>query len=519
MLGYENSSELLGKQMHALIHHSEPDGSHYPAEKCHIYQAIREKQESHIDDEVLWRKDGSSFHAEYWFNPIVSQGHVTGAVVSFLDISERKQTEQALQKSEEKNRLLVENSLLCIHQFDTQGRISSINPAGLRMMGVAEEKDVVGQNYMDFVVEEDYDRVQGLLQAALKGKPSVYEIKLITGQVFSSSFVPIFSDDGTVIRIMGQTVDITKRRKIEEELEDHRNHLEQQVRERTAELEQKGVELARATQLKSDFLANMSHELRTPMNSIIGFTDQVIKRSADKLAPLQLNNLRNVEQSAHHLLDLINGLLDLSKIEAGKMEVYAETFDFATLVQEVFHLTQPMLEDKPVELKTDLLGGDIQLHTDHIKLKQVLINLVSNAIKFTQQGSITIAAKLVTTGRSGSQPQISICVTDTGVGMNKKARHYIFEAFCQGDGSLARQMGGTGLGLAIVRSFTELLGGSISVASEEGAGTTFEMVIPVNLNRIETESAGLQTPPRQPRLDSDNKLTVLCIDEAGNERS
>lgn len=267
---------------------------------------------------------------------------------------------------------------------------------------------------------------------------------------------------------------------------------------------------ARSAQLKSEFLANMSHELRTPMNSIIGFTGRVIKKASDKLEPRQLENLRTVERNAHHLLDLINGLLDLSKIEAGKMEAHVESFEIAALVNEVFNLTRSMLDDKSIELKTDLPAEVLEMKTDYTKLKQILINLVSNAIKFTNQGSITIAVECLSSEHVHDS-RVAIRVIDTGVGMDDNSLRYIFDAFHQVDGSMSRQAGGTGLGLAIVRSFTELLQGAITVESEEGVGTRFELVIPIELNQREGEIE----PLRRPDLEKyeGERYTILCIDD------
>lgn len=367
----------------------------YPVESGHIYSALKEEKGTHSDQEVLWRKDGSSFAAEYWSHPIFTEGKCLGAVVTFLDITQRKKAE-----------------------------------------------------------------------------------------------------------------DLRKNYQIE---------LEQQVSQRTAELEQKAADLVHATKLKSEFLANMSHELRTPMNSIIGFTGRVIKKAADKLEPRQLNNLHTVERNAHHLLGLINGLLDLSKIEAGKMEAHAEYFELGALIHEVFSLTGSMLDEKPIELVTDLPEGGIILNTDSIKLKQILINLVSNAMKFTHEGSITISAKRLPV-ESTNDPQISICVIDTGVGMSALELQYIFEAFRQVDGSMTRKVGGTGLGLAIVQSFTDLLGGTVTVTSEEGAGTQFELIIPPVLDDMSDESNNVLNESGIPVSHQegekvDDRLTVLCIDD------
>ena len=296
-----------------------------------------------------------------------------------------------------------------------------------------------------------------------------------------------------------------------EKLKNYQNDLEKLVDERTLELATARDAALEATKAKSNFLANMSHELRTPMNSIIGFTGRVIKKASDQLEPRQLNNLKTVERNAHYLLELINGLLDLSKIEAGKMEVYTEAFDLKDLIHEVINLTESLIGELPVEFKLELPPGKLQLNTDYVKLKQILLNLLSNSIKFTKQGRITIEAKLQ------EDAEIAIRISDTGVGMNKEELQYIFDDFHQIDGSLTRKVGGTGLGLAIVRSFAELLGGSINVKSEEGIGSSFELIIPIDLSirkhSIPVDPKELSKLPHQFKKHLDNQQTILCIDD------
>jgi len=285
------------------------------------------------------------------------------------------------------------------------------------------------------------------------------------------------------------------------------------------DLERKNKELEQATRLKTEFLANMSHELRTPMNSIIGFTGRVIKKAGDLLPERQLKNLHTVERNGHHLLYLINSLLDLSKIEAGKMEVFIEPFPLGPLVAEIVELTHSLVADKGLEMTTHLPDGEIVLHSDKVKLKQVLINLISNAVKFTEQGSVTISARRLDSDARANDPfcredaeYVSLGVTDTGVGISEEAQQYVFEAFRQVDGSATRTAGGTGLGLAITKSVTELLKGKIDVESQPGVGTTFTITVPV---RIEDRKGAHRkemyvTAEGQP---AEAGPTVLCIDD------
>jgi signal transduction histidine kinase len=239
------------------------------------------------------------------------------------------------------------------------------------------------------------------------------------------------------------------------------------------ELEEKNEQLEAASKHKSQFLANVSHELRTPLNSIIGFTRIVMRRSEGKIETLQRENLQKVLVSAEHLLNLINGLLDLAKIEAGRMEVYAETFKLEEIVRVATATVEPMLRNGNVRLVTEIASDLPPIKTDRDKLKQVVLNLLSNSAKFTEKGEIKVAAWAV----NGS---MKLAVSDTGIGMTKDALNYIFEEFRQVDMSTTRRYGGTGLGLAIVKRLTNLLGGDIAVESEEGKGTKFTVTLPIS---------------------------------------
>ena len=240
------------------------------------------------------------------------------------------------------------------------------------------------------------------------------------------------------------------------------------------EIQDKNQQLEAANRHKSQFLANVSHELRTPLNSIIGFTRIVLRRTGTQIADLQKENLQKVLISSEHLLNLINGLLDLSKIEAGRMEVYAETFHLSDVVRMATSTVEPMLKDGRVRLVTEIAPDIPPLKTDREKLKQAVLNLLSNAAKFTEKGEIKVAA-----WRENSN--VKLMVSDSGIGMKREALDYIFEEFRQADMSSTRRYGGTGLGLAIVKKFINLMGGEIGVESEAGKGSKFTITIPINL--------------------------------------
>ena len=240
------------------------------------------------------------------------------------------------------------------------------------------------------------------------------------------------------------------------------------------EIQEKNQLLEAANRHKSQFLANVSHELRTPLNSIIGFTRLVLRKTEEQIPTLQKENLQKVLISSEHLLNLINGLLDLSKIEAGRMEVYAETFSLNDVIRSAMSTVEPLLKNGRVELIADVAPDIPPLKTDRDKLKQVMLNLLSNAVKFTEKGEIRISA-------SRNNGSLTLTVADTGIGMKKEALDYIFDEFRQADMSSTRRYGGTGLGLAIVKRFIDLMGGEISVESEEGKGSKFTIKLPISL--------------------------------------
>jgi signal transduction histidine kinase/HAMP domain-containing protein len=242
------------------------------------------------------------------------------------------------------------------------------------------------------------------------------------------------------------------------------------------EIQEKNQQLEAANKHKSQFLANVSHELRTPLNSIIGFTRIVLRRTEGKIESLQKENLQKVLISSEHLLNLINGLLDLAKIESGKMEAYVETFKLDEVVRAAATTVEPMLKNGHVKLVTEIAPDIPPLKTDRDKLKQSILNLLSNSVKFTEQGEIKLAAWR----DNGS---LKLTVSDTGIGMKKEALDLIFEEFRQADMSSTRRYGGTGLGLAIVRRFINLMGGEIVVESEEGKGSKFTITIPMELKQ------------------------------------
>lgn len=259
------------------------------------------------------------------------------------------------------------------------------------------------------------------------------------------------------------------------QVELEREALVDELDQRSKDLEIKSVEAEHASVVKSEFIASMSHELRTPMNSIMGFTEFLKKTTTEKLNPRETKALQAVDKSAHHLLDLINDILDLSKIEAGKMELQLKTVEVVGLLADCISLLQVKADEKQLPITLFTTQEQCFISLDSRRFKQVILNFLSNAIKFTEEGAIEI--KLDAIDDEGLE-FLEISIKDTGIGIAEKDHEKLFQKFTQIDGSLTRSAGGTGLGLVISQQFVHLHGGRIEVESEVGVGSTFRIIIP-----------------------------------------
>ncbi len=281
---------------------------------------------------------------------------------------------------------------------------------------------------------------------------------------------------------------------------------EEQLEKKNEILKSQMVEVNEANRLKSQFLANMSHELRTPLNSIIGFTTRVLKKSGDCLPETQKENLTIVKEEAQHLLELINSLLDYSKIEAGKMEVHIEAFNLVNVVNEVYLMTNTLAEGRNIQYTQELFSDDTLIITsDRIKIKQIMINLLSNAFKYSDKGTITLSLK-----REANSCYIR--VQDQGIGISPENIDNIFDEFRQVDGTYTRKVGGTGLGLSITKKLTQMLGGEITVTSTLGEGSCFTVVLPVDYFEKNTPKEA-PVPENKPTKVGKR---VVCIDDDFN---
>lgn len=281
-------------------------------------------------------------------------------------------------------------------------------------------------------------------------------------------------------------------------------------------------EARRASHVKSEFLANMSHELRTPMNSIIGFTKRLIGKLGGQISERHMDALVTVDRNAKHLLGLINDILDLSKIEAGKMELKRTRIDLVSVAKDVIEQTATLLDGKPLELVVDLPDKPIEMEADRVKLVQVATNLVSNAIKYSDKGTIAVTVREVVGPSGDINAELEVC--DTGIGIKEDDLQQLFAKFAQLDGSPTRSVGGTGLGLYITAQYVQMHGGSIDVKSVYGEGSTFIVSLPTGRRASEAPAEGepqtvaTALPEPAPPYGVGPGVTILCVDDDADSR-
>jgi PAS domain S-box-containing protein len=299
-------------------------------------------------------------------------------------------------------------------------------------------------------------------------------------EAISAKILSPHGEENAVVTILHDLTEAKEKAALYEQVKRHSEELEQRVREATAELAEQNellrrqaLELEQASAMKSLFLANVSHELRTPLNAIIGYTSLLLEGVCGPISETQREKLSRLDSNAHHLLEIINSLLDISRIEAGKMPVTLEPFPLPDLVDEVMSEVEPLIPSGRVEVLREIPEELPTLVSDRQKVKQILINLLSNAFKFTPSGTVLIRAR-----HHEEPPRFQIAVADTGVGISEERQEGIFEAFGESAVSLHRRHRGTGLGLSICRRLADLLEGSISLSSQVGFGSTFTLELP-----------------------------------------
>ena len=401
---------------------------------------------------------------------------------AYRDSAEQKRTE-ALLKLQGAALTAAANAIIIT---DGSGLVEWVNPAFTLLTGY-ETEEAIGQNIRDLVKSSKQapDVYRELWQTIRSGATWHGEIinRRKDGSLYheNQTITPVLDEQGQVLHYIAIKQDVTAARRAEEDLRvsqaalaAYQNHLEDVIRERTMELEAARQEAERLSRVKSDFISNMSHELRTPMNAVIGFTELCLQSDP---APRQRNYLAKIQMAAGMLLAIINDILDFSKIEAGKMQIEFIPLHLTDLLGKLHTLFSDRAQGKGLALSFRIAPGTpLCLVGDPLRLGQVLVNLVGNAIKFTEKGSVTVsvAPSVVT----GGKLEICFSVNDTGLGMTPEQRSRLFQAFSQADTSTTRRFGGTGLGLVISSKLVALMGGRMEVDSEPGQGSSFRFIAP-----------------------------------------
>jgi PAS domain S-box-containing protein len=390
-----------------------------------------------------------------------------------------KRSERRLSASRAQLAAVINSAMDAIVSVNADGRIVSFNPAAERMFGVYA-KAVLGQPIEDLLpsgVNESCDAYQITRGVRASGdnfpiEAAVSRVRTPQGELYTA-----------ILR------DISQRLAQEKALQELNETLERRVSHRTQALEIALSQAQAADRLKSAFLATMSHELRTPLNSIIGFTGIVLQELAGPLTDEQKKQLGMVRGSARHLLELINDVLDLSKIEAGELEVRPDAFNVRESVERVVASVRPMADGKKLSLNFHVDPDLDSMVSDRRRVEQILLNLLNNAIKFTDHGSVDLYAERMTDYRADNtsdvMPALRLRIVDTGMGIKEDDLRGLFRPFSQVGIGLAREHDGTGLGLAICRRLAELLGGSIFAASQKSSGSEFTVLLPLDISVAE----------------------------------
>ncbi|MBF0097078.1 MAG: PAS domain S-box protein [Magnetococcales bacterium] len=482
MLGWQPDA-LIGKPMHATLHHSHANGERYPGRECPTRKALQDGIASHTEDEVYWRQDGSSFAVEYSSVPMRQEGELLGAAVVFRDVSQKRQAESRIRILNQ----LVYGSLESasvgawwidfseedtFHALDTTARLlgmpsSTHTDKSYRMSELFQRLEQIKAE-----APQHADRIDATL-AELRGTIAG------EGEFFNSTFavpqpenrlhwlnvrgyVSQRDSTGQAQLMTGTVIDITDQKSGE---------LAMQQAKQAAE---------EAARVKSDFLANMSHEIRTPMNGIIGMVD-LIQQS--ELNAKQRRMLATIQESSTSLLNILNDILDFSKIEAGKMVVEHTPTLLREVVEGSVQLMYASANGKTLDLSVYV---DPRLPrwilADPTRLRQIILNLVGNAVKFTssnaqQQGRVAVRAEAHSNMQNATQ--LVLRIRDNGIGISQKNIKKLFQPFSQADASTSRKFGGTGLGLSITQRLVQLMGGSISVHSVPGTLTEFSVILPI----------------------------------------
>lgn len=453
ILGY-HQDELLGNHYSLII------TQEYRDKVVEFYnKQLQELIPSTYYEFKVYAKNGEKVWIGQSVNLIIRNGQIVSTSAVARDITERKSSEEIIRQSEEKYRRIIEDMQLGIMEVDEEGKAVRVYDRFCEMTGF-EEADFLGKDPSDVIADPETKRViLSKTEDRKKGKSSVYEVKCIKKNGdplwLMVSGAPRFDDSGKFVGSMGVHLDITQQKMLQEELE-----------------KAKGV-AEESSKAKEIFLANMSHEIRTPLNAVLGMTHLLLATETTKE---QEEYLEAIRSSSDILLNIISGILDLSKIEAGKLDFHESVFDLYALLKSLEATFSHRLNAKGV--KVSLHWSSVlsrKVIGDKLFISQIILNILGNAAKFTKKGSIDISVDLLS---ENSEYTFTVFkIKDTGIGIQKEKLSLIFDNFQQADWSTVREFGGTGLGLSISKHLIELHGGEITASSEIGVGTTFEFTI------------------------------------------
>lgn|GEM_PF-2281492 len=461
LFGLASAEQLRNPNILLLSPPTQPDGQPSERKRAEVV-AIALREGSHRFEWLHRRLDGQEFIAEVLLNRVQLDGEIL-LQASIHDISARKRAEESLTRAAAEINDLYDNAPCGYHSLNADGCFTRINNTELKGLGYTRE-ELIGRNVLTLLPPGQVEKYRkGFQQLELTGRLNGLELDFHRkdGTLLSVmiSATTVTDKEGHILEIRGTAIDNSERKKITEEL---------QVALRKA---------GEASRAKGEFLARMSHEIRTPMNAILGYT-QLLHRD-HSLSSEAKNKLAIINQSGENLLAILNSVLDLAKIEAGRMTVLPVVFNLTELVHDLMHLFGPPAEAKKISLHLTQVGHiPSVIRADQNKIRQILINLLANAVKFTQTGGVSIEVSVQphATGSLG----LAVNVADTGPGIAPEEMGRLFEKFEQTSTGLNSHTG-TGLGLAISRQYARLLGGDITVQSQPGQGSTFRMEIPVEL--------------------------------------
>jgi len=483
LVGYSNKEELIGRNAFEFVS---------PKDRALAMNATKKTLEEGLvqrkTEYTILTADGREIATDSSAAVLYdSSGNPTGIINVVRDITERKKAEEKLTESENKFRTIFENIGDIYYRADLKGNMTLANPAAVKIMGYDSIEEVIGKNIAaDFYY---YPKDRKIFMEELKKHGEVKNlevtIKRKDGTLVIVEVNSHFVHDATgkPIEVEGIAHNITERKKAEQELQEKNEQLEAQ----RVELVRKATELEMVNQAKSEFLASMSHELRTPLNAVIGFSELILDGIPGEINDEQRGCVNDILDSGQYLLNLINDILDLSKVEAGKIELKLQNLDIAAIINGVVQIMKPALDKNGQEIEVSIMQELPKVRGDKNRLEQILLNLLSNASKFTEQGGRV----QIHVGREGDYCQVA--VIDTGIGIKKEDQGHVFETFFQGETLSDRRKEGTGLGLTLTKQFVEAIGGRIWMESEYGKGSTFIFTLPLAGEPLETSLGDKQS--------------------------